>query len=253
MKQPSWKRITEHIDREEIISKLAIGIDPKDIHEWLAVKYSLDGDRKFVISANALKLFKENYFDFYQTLRNDFGQVRNTLATTGSVDDLELAVKDNPAYKDLLVNTVNTELDLKSTISRLISAVEMRLGQIHDMIQEEYYADPRNLNTKIDYVMIKYVEVLSPLLERANKIINEAPDQIIQHNITVQHIDQQVAVMQEAIRKALSKFDLEASMQFMEDYTETLKTLRTPTNDSSDRLTEVKMLNSTINATLADT
>jgi hypothetical protein len=250
---PGWKKITSHIDREEIISKLAIGIEPADIHDWLAAKYSLGTDKKFVISTVALKSFKENYFDFYKTITEDFGKTKTALATGTPVDSLELAVKGNTTYQGLLVDTINTELNLKTTISRLVASVDMRLGQVHDIIQDEYYNDPRNINTKIDYVLLAYVEALSPLLERANKIINEAPDQVIQHNITVQHIDQQVAIFYEAIRKVLSRMDLDIAMGFMEDFNEALNALKSPTNGSAARLSEVKALNSTINATLMDT
>jgi hypothetical protein len=165
----------------------------------------------------------------------------------GTEDQLELSVKNNPAYKDIIIDTVNKELDLKNTISKLCVAVETRLGQIHDTIQE----DPRDINTKIDRIFIEYVEVLGGLLEKAYKIINNGPDQIIQHNITVQHLDQHISVFYSVIKKVLEQMDLESSMYFMERFNQEMAKIREPLEKPvqpvDERLAEVKILNETIN------
>lgn len=246
MKNPPWKRIVEHIDRDEIISKISANIPLEDIHEWLKAKYSLGAEKQYVLSVQALKSFKANYFDFYQALKGDLALAKSPLAS----DSLELAVKTSPAYHDALLNVANHELDLKLTISKLCAAIETRLSQVHDLIQDEYYNDPRSLNTKMDYLLIQYVNAFTPLLEKANKIINEAPDQIIQHNVSVQHIDQQVAVFYEAIRETLSEMNIEFAMIFMEHFSEKIKKLRDPTTIPANRLQEVKTLNAAINGAL---
>lgn len=240
------KKITEHPDRDEIISKLVLGIDPKDIHEWLSDKYVNVSEAKFIIAEKALKSFKNNQLDVYIYLKEDFGKAKNALANN-TESDLELSIKDNPTYKNLVIQTVGKELDLKQSISQLCVAVETRLSQIYDTIQE----DPRNINTRIDRVLIEYVNALGGLLEKAYKIINNGPDQIIQHNVTVQHIDQYVNVFYEALKKTMEKMDLESSMYFMEQFNEELSKIQDPANKPiqpvEERLAEVKVLNEAIN------
>lgn len=89
------------------------------------------------------------------------------------------------------------------------------------------------------------------LLEKAYKIINNGPDQIIQHNVTVQHIDQYVNVFYEALKKTMEKMDLESSMYFMEQFNEELSKIQDPANKPiqpvEERLAEVKVLNEAIN------
>jgi hypothetical protein len=234
------------LDRDEIISKIAADTPLTDIHEWLQGKYSLAAEKQYVLSLQALKSFKDNYFDFYQTLKGDIALVKSTPAS----EQLDLAVKNSPAYKDALLNVVNNEIDLKLTISRLCAATETRLGQIYDLIQENYQNDNRDINTKLDYVLIQYVNALTPLLEKADKIINESPDQVVQHNITVQHIDQHIGVFYEAIRETLSEMNLEFSMIFMEKFNNALKRIQDPSLTPANRLQEVKELNTTISAVL---
>ena len=61
MNKNALKKILEHPDRDEIISKLVIGIPPKDIYEFLSVKYTNVSEQKFVIAEKSIKSFQDNY------------------------------------------------------------------------------------------------------------------------------------------------------------------------------------------------
>lgn len=243
---PSFQKLLKHPDREEVISKLCLGIDPKDIHDWLNLKYQNASEHKFVISTATLKSFQDNYLDVYIAIRDDFANAKTAMAT-GATEDLVLSVGNNATYKALVMKTVGQELDLKQAIAGLIAVIELRLGQVFDVIQE----DPRNINTRIDRVLIEYCDKLGLLIEKAQKIINGGADTVIQHNVSIQHIDQQTSVFYESIRRVLSKMDLEKSMLFMEAFTEEMGKVKDPMNRPTipveTRLAEVKVLNETIN------
>lgn len=247
MNKTSVKKIIDHPDRDEIVSKLVIGISPKDIYEWLSAKYTNASEAKFVIAEKSIKSFQDNYLDVYTLIRDDFAKAKTSLVH-GTSDSLDLAIKSNPDYKNLVIKTVGKELELKQTIERLITAIETRLGQIYDSIQE----DPQNINTRIDRLLREYADTLANLLEKAYKIINNGPDQIIQHNVTVQHLDQHTNIFYEAIKKTLERMDLESSMFFMEQFTDNLKKLKDMNNQSippvEERLAQVQILNETINS-----
>lgn len=246
MTQTVLSKILEHPDREEIVAKLCIAIDPKDISEWLAAKYTAAGDKKYLLTAKNLQSFKDNHLDVYQVIKNDFAKAK-TAIVQGTEDQLQLAIQNNPTYQKAVLSVVEQEIDLKQTIQQLCRAVETRLAQIYDVIQE----DPRNINTKIDRMLVEYVEALGGLLEKAYKILNEGPDQVIQHNITVQHIDQHITVFYEVIKKVLSQMDLESSMYFMELFNEEISKIQDPANRTiqpvEERLAQAKVINATIN------
>lgn len=247
MNKTALEKILHHPDKDEIISKLVIGIAPKDIHEWLEMKYSNVSEAKFVIAEKSVKSFKDNYLDVYTIIKEDFLKAKTALVTGTADEQLTLSVSENNSYKNLVLQTVGKELNLKDAIYGLIRVVETRLGQIHDSIQE----DPRNINSRVDRVLIEYVDKLGALLEKAYKIALGGPDQIVQHNITVQHIDQHTSIFYEAIKRVLSKMDLESSMYFMEIFNEEMSKLKDPNNRQiqpvEERLAEVKVLNETIN------
>lgn len=249
-KQPTYKKILEHPDREEIISKLVIGQPLSDIHDWLAAKYSNVNEAKFVLSDKILKSFLDNHLDFYNDMMRDRAAVKTALATG---DQADLIVKNSASYHDALVKSASKQLDLDSIMFKLVTNVENRLGQIYDMVQE----DPRNINTKVERLMNDMVETLGNLLDKYYKW-QEArqPDQIIQHNVTLQVVDQHITAFHDIIKEILDKMDLESSQYFLEQFHEKMSKLKPPVPElgpSQDvKLAEAKILNETINKKIND-
>jgi len=247
MNKNALKKILEHPDRDEIISKLVIGIPPKDIYEFLSVKYTNVSEQKFVIAEKSIKSFQDNYLDIYNTIYEDLAKVRSA----GSVEEkLELAIKNNPAYRNVMLQTANSELDIRKMITNLCVAIETRLAQVFDEIQE----DPRNINTRVDRLLIDYTEVLGNILEKYYKFTEAPVNQVVQHNVTLQVVDQHISVFHDVIREVLSQMDLETSLYFMEVFNEKMTKLKAPTEkdipNTEVRLAEAKLLNETIHKKL---
>ena len=91
-KDTGLKKILDHPDLEEIISKLLIGISSKDIHSWLKSKYTNVSESKFVISEKALTSFQDNYLDLYNHIKNDLLKTQQSNLSLSA--QAELSVKD---------------------------------------------------------------------------------------------------------------------------------------------------------------
>lgn len=248
MKQPAYSKILNHPDRDEVIAKLSIGITPKDVHEWLAAKYP--SEKQLIISEKALKSFQDNYLDFYNAVRGDISNVQGSLIPTAQSDELALAVQNNITYKELIEKAANTELDFRSLIVRLGMALETRMAQIFDEIQ----ADPRNINTKIDRLFLEMAERMESVLDKCHKFNEPQANTVVQHNMTIQVVDQHIAVFHDVIRKVLSQMDLESSLLFMEIFNEEFSKLKMPTPQDHPttemKLAEAQLLNEEINKKL---
>jgi hypothetical protein len=247
MNKNALKKILEHPDRDEIISKLVIGIPPKDIYEFLSGKYTNVVERKFVISEKLIKAFQDNYLDIYNTIYEDIVKVKSS----GSVEEkLELAIRNNSSYRSVMLKTANNELDIREMITNLCKAIESRLAQVFDEIQE----DPRNINTRVDRLLIDYTEVLGNILEKYYKFTELPVNQVVQHNVTLQVVDQHISVFHDVIREVLSQMDLETSLYFMEVFNDKMAKLKPPGEkeipNTDIRLAEAKLLNETINKKL---
>jgi len=249
MNKNALKKILEHPDKDEIIAKLVLDYPPKDIHDWLAAKYTNVSEAKFVVAEKSIKTFKDNYLDVYSMIREDMMKTKQAVATS-TEEQLELAVKNNSTYKNKMLELAGKEIDVRQMVAHLCIAIETRLGQVFDEIQE----DPRNINTRVDRVLIEYGELLGGLLEKYYKFTENPADMVIQHNVTLQAVDQHISVFHDVIRDVLSQLDLESSMLFMETFNEKMSKLKMPSPEqplnTDVKLAEAKLLNETINKKL---
>lgn len=247
MNKPSYKKITEHPDKDEIINKLIIGQSTSDIHDWLKGKYTNVSEQKFVLSEKTLKSFQATYLDFYNDVLADLSKTKTALATNNTSDDLELAVKGNPAYREAMIKIANKELDLVAMLSTLAVNIETRMAQIYDLMQE----DPNNINTRVENVVIKYAEVFGNLLEKIYKFKEVRPDLLVQHNVSIQGSNPHITILHDVIKEVLSQIDLDSSQLFIELLNERMLQASLPVPGvpmSQDmKMAEVKLLNETIN------
>ena len=84
----SLKKIIDHPDKDEIISKLVIGISPKDVHDWLEAKYTNVSETKFVIAEKSIKSFQENYLDIYNLIQEEQEQKQENLKRVQDITDV---------------------------------------------------------------------------------------------------------------------------------------------------------------------
>lgn len=245
MNKVALKKILEHPDKDEIISKLIIGISPKDVHDWLKAKYTNVSESKFVIAEKSIKSFQENYLDIYNLIQEDIAKSKQAL-NSSTEDQLELAVQNNNTYKSKMLELADKEIDVRKIISNLCIAIETRLAQVFDEIQE----DPRNINTRVDRLLIEYADTLGNILEKYYKFTESPANQIVQHNVTLQVVDQHISVFHDVIKEVLSQMDLETSLYFMEVFNQKMEKLKAPDKENINtdmKLAEAKLLNETIN------
>jgi hypothetical protein len=236
MNKTSLKKIIEHPDKDEIISKSVIGVSPKDIHDWLEEKYSNVSEAKFVIAEKSIN----------SLIKEDIGKTEKALATS-TEDQLELSIQQNPTYRSKMMELASEKIDIRQIMAHLVASLETRYAQIFDEIQ----CDPRNINTRVERMLKEYGELLGNLLDKYYKFTEQQPDQIIQHNVNVQMTDQYIGVFHDVIKKVLSKMDIESSLYFMEVYNEEIEKVKMPSTEKETspelRLAEAKILSETIN------
>src|SRR5207247_1914491 len=100
-----------HPDKDQIISKMICDISNKEIYDWLSVLYS---DNKYlIISKKNLDIFKKDYLDIYNIVREDIIKVQ---FSNSIQDNLKEEIQGNEEYKKKLLEIVDKELDIKTII-----------------------------------------------------------------------------------------------------------------------------------------
>jgi hypothetical protein len=246
MNKPTYKKILNHPDSSEIISKLIIDIDPSDISEWLRSKYCNANEQGFWISEKVLKAFKDNHLDFYQEIMNDVNKTKTSL-DTNSIDDIDLAVKNNPSYEDAITRLAKGELDVEQMMGKMALAVETRIAQVYDLIQE----DPRNINTRVEKLWIELVQSAGDILDKYYRWKTTQTTTFVQNNVSIQIMDQHISVFHDVIKDVLAQMDLETSLYFMEVFNDKMAKLKMPEVNAGPttemKLAEAKVLNEKIN------
>ncbi len=248
MNKTSLKKILEHPDKDEIIAKSIIGVSAKDIYEFLKAKYTNVSEAKFVIAEKSLQSFQDNYLDVYNLIQEDIAKSKMAVATN-TEEELQLSVRENTTYKSKMLELASKEIDVRKIIANLCVAIETRLAQVFDEVQ----SDPRNINTRVDRLLIEYTDTLGNILEKYYKFTEAPTNQVVQHNVTLQVVDQHISVFHDVIRDVLSQMDLQTSLYFMEVFHQKMEKLKAPDKEvlnTDMKLAEAKLLNETINKKL---
>lgn len=211
-----FSKIINHPDKDRIITKLVGGDPPKTVSEFLKFKYDDPGESHLRLPINLLTEFKDKYLDRYKFLEKVVKDQQDGKLDKKIADSL----LNNKSFRDRLAELADEKIDLKKKIVQVLAIIEQRAEQVFDAIQQ----NPSNF--KGDYVLIKYLELLVNAVEKGDKVINERPDMLIQHNISIQLIEQHSLMFQEAIRETLKKFDPEVSVMFMDLLTQKLAELQ---------------------------
>jgi hypothetical protein len=206
------KKLVEHPEKQEIISKLINGESPKTVSNYLKDKYPKPDEGHLRIPATMLQQFLDNYADHHAYVK----KVVENEYDTKLDKKIAASLLDNKEWRERLQNVADEEIDFKIRLRNVLKILEARAEQIFDLIQ----SNPES--TKADYVFTKYMELLMQVIEKGDKLENDRPDIRIEHSYTVQMVEQQSVALQQAIRKVLEKMGPEFSSMFMEYLNEEL-------------------------------
>jgi hypothetical protein len=234
-----FSKLLSHPDKDEIISKLVTGVQPSEVSDWLKLKYSDDDQKHLRLSQQLLKTFIANNLDLYKTLQDDIVAVNS-----GQEKEISESLRNNKTYKERLTELVDQELDIKKLMIETIFLIRQRVEQVFDKAQE----NPESL--KPDPTLIKWMELLLNTTEKYNKIVNQAPDSIVQHNVSVQVIEQHTAFLQDAIRETMAEVDPQMAYVFLDKLNAKMEKIKEPQNAADipleKRLSEAQMLEAKI-------
>lgn len=236
-----FSNISDHPDFQEIISKIYTGVSAKDISNWLRVKYPTKDQKHLQLSSKNIQEFIDKHGNAEVNIQRDILAVRTGEIIGAGSPQISAALLNNKTYVERVTELANAKLDIKKVVEELVHACKARMEQVFDSLQR----NPTSVG-KNDYVLIKYFEVLFKAVETFNKVVNEAPDQIVQHNFTIQSVENHVGVIQEALRATLAMIDAEAASHFMDLLNENLKKLKAPKPEEpmtlEDQMIEAQVL-----------
>ena len=228
--------ITDHPDSKEILSKLLSGSSPKEVAQWLKLKYPGKDQAHLRLTQKLLKEFNNSqYTNVYDQFKKDLVQVSKKDKDDDKV--VSASLLNNKTYRERLQQVADKEFNILRVLDNLVVVTQDRLEQVFDRIQEK----PGSFEG--DKTLRGYISMMFEISERLEKIRLGAPETIMQQNITMQAVEEYMRVYQEAIRETLAEVDPDTAMLFMDKLYNKLNELKPPTSMTQEqRMQEATVL-----------
>jgi hypothetical protein len=219
-----FTKILNHPDRDKIVSKLSSGEHPREVADWLREKYQVNKANQ--IAYSALDEFKRKYLNKQGSIKEDI-QLKLKDQQQEELDKkLTNIVRRNKTYEEKLEEFVDDQIDWKKRLLGFLNVVETRFAQLFDKTQN----NPDNY--KPDYVMIQWMTQILKIIEDIRRV-EGAPDHVVQHNVTVQAIDEQASIFQQAIQKTIGELDLNTASLLIDKLNNNIEALKHARNSEN--------------------
>jgi hypothetical protein len=228
--------ITDHPDSKDILSKLLSGSTPKEVAQWLKIKYPGKDQSHLRLTQKLLKEFNNSqYTNVYDQFKSDIVQVSQKDKDNDKV--LSASLLNNKTYRDRLQEIADKEFNILRVLDNLVVVTHDRLEQVFDRIQEQ----PGSFDG--DRTLLNYINTMFEIADKLEKIRLSAPETIMQQNVTMQAVEEYMAIYQEAIRETLAEIDPDTAMLFMDKLYNKLNELKPPTPmTQEERIQEATVL-----------
>lgn len=213
----TFKKILDHPNRDDIISRLSNGDSTRTIAEWLKLKYP--EQKELHLTHNILDKFRRTHLNIHGTLLQDLKDTVRDQEMKHMSEEMKEVVKTNKTYVEKLQEAVQTQVDWKTRLMQFMNIVETRFSQLYDITQE----NPSDYRP--DKTMMEWMGKMLSIVQEIRKL-EGAPDQVIQHNVTVQTIDEQSHIIQQAIIKTIEELNWEQSSILIDKFNKNIEELR---------------------------
>jgi len=226
--------IVNHPDYQEIISKLISGSTPKEVNQWLRLKFPKDSQSHLRLTQKLLKEFVDSPFtDLHDQFKKDQSAIAN--------NEVSAALQSNKTYKQRIEEIADKELNFITMLENLVVVTYQRVEQVFDAIQE----NPRAF--KGDNYLLRYLDSVSQAIDKVAKLKNDSFDKAQDHNITEKALEEATAVLQESVRETFAEIDQDAANIFMEKYSQKIKSVHLNKQLSQDqKIEEARILEAKI-------
>lgn len=228
--------ITDHPNSKDILSKLLSGSAPKEVAQWLKIKYPNKDQAHLRLTQKLLKEFNNSqYTNVYDQFKRDIVQVSK------KDEGLSASLLNNKTYRERLSEIADKEFNMLRVLDDMIVMTHARYEQVFDRIQE----DPSSFDG--DHTLDKYVHTMFDIAAKLEKIRIGAPETLMHQNVTMKAVEDYMSIYQEAIRETFAEIDPDTAMLFMDKLYNKLNKLKPPVQMTQDqRIQEATVLHERI-------
>lgn len=187
-----------HPDKEDIIRRLTSGQSLDKIVNWLNRKYN--GRRKNLrISRKTLQDFRKNFLQLEGDALQKLQEKRLQEIAEQDKKRAKTLLSKSPTYQSALAEVTNRVVDKETRLKQIDQILETQIYNMNDMV------DGKDL--KAHKILIDYIKEWRGLVQDWAKLIEGRPDSRVQHDVNINMVRDEVAVVKNVVISILREID----------------------------------------------
>jgi hypothetical protein len=201
------KKVLNHPDKEDLISKLLEGDSVKEVERWLREKYPRT--KRLHVSYMTLQKFRAEHLNLKGEVLGDIKNRRTEVDKEAVEAETRMVIQNSSAYQRKIEEIADGNLDVSKRLLEMDSLINSRL--------EFYYNLLQNGGTlREDKIFIEYINTMKGLMQDWKKYVEGVADKKIEHNININVVNEQAKVLKETVIDVLSEISPDLITVFVE-------------------------------------
>jgi hypothetical protein len=202
-------KVLSHPDKELIIQWLTEGIPLRDIEANLAHKYPRKNQEHLRIGFSTIQAFKKKHLNLNDDLLREVRKVRELTKQTIAAEEIKAEVVKTTAYQEAIKNLADVQLNTRNEMIKVWTLIENRLQVLFEKANNSEHLD-KNTEKLIQGYLTQFMAVIDQ-----HKKYEEGYREQVDVNVNVNVMNNQVKMMQDALRETLAEVDPEITIAFM--------------------------------------
>lgn len=204
----AFRKILNHPSANLIIKKLTNGAGVRQVANMLKEMYPKD--KKLHISFPMLQKFRKEHLNIEGDALEVIKEVTKEQKEIETQKKEHSQLKKMTSYKEKLQEAMNLHIDVKTQLATLHTLMMSRTEALFDKLSagDGTKSDEEHLQ--------KYFQTYITVLERWSKYIDKVADYTTETNINVTVIEDQMALLREAVWEIIREMDPLLAVRFLE-------------------------------------
>jgi cysteinyl-tRNA synthetase len=185
------KKVLNHPDREDIISKLLEGDSVKSVEAWLKKKYPRT--KRLHVSYMTLQKFRGENLNLKGNLLDDIKNKRTEVDREALDAETKLVIASSSAYQQKIDEIATSELDVARRLLEMDKVIGSRIEHYYNLL------DTGGGSIREDKVFIEYINTMKSLMQDWKKYVEGVADTRIDHNININIVNEQAKMLKEVV------------------------------------------------------
>lgn len=214
----TYTKIATHPDRSTIIRMLNQGQGVRKISRFLKEKYP--GEKKLHVSTVTLQDFRKNKLNIQGDALLQIKKAQREKKEEREEKKSETKIKTIPAYREAIQKAAEMHVDIRQELSEMIVLIKTKMEEFFDKASD-------GEATRTDEELLqKYFPLLGEALAKWMKYVEKVADQTVETNINITVIEDQMAVIRDAVRETFMDMDPALAIKFLDNLNKKMDALQ---------------------------